>query len=216
MMMFSTTYLQMVDDLAALDAGLWMLPVAASSIVSLLCAPLLARRMPKARLIAGGLIISVAGLAVLTQVQPRMSPAVLILGWSLINLGAGPFVALGTDMVIGSAPAAKAGSAAAINETSGELGYALGIAALGSIGTIVYRAALPAGTPGRDSIVAAAEAGVLDQAKAAYATGMHAVAAIAAVLLFAVAIAVLTLLKPSASDTATPARDEPVLEGAIR
>jgi DHA2 family multidrug resistance protein-like MFS transporter len=219
MMMFSTTYLQLVDDLAALNTGLWMLPVAASSIVSLLVAPLLGRRVNKAYLIGGGLIVSVAGLAVLTQVRPGMSPAVLILGWSAINLGAGPFVALGTDLVIGSAPPRKAGSAAAINETSGELGYALGIAILGSIATMVYRAGLPSGTPGRDSLVAAiADGSAVDQAKAAYATGMHAVAAIAAVLLFGVAIAVMTLLKPppSTSDTETTRTDCDALEGANR
>jgi DHA2 family multidrug resistance protein-like MFS transporter len=199
MMMFSTTYLQLVDDLPALDAGTWMLPVAASSIVSLLFAPLLGRRMNKAYLIGGGLVVSVAGLVVLTQVEPGMSPAVLIFGWSLINLGAGPFVSLGTDLVIGSAPQQKAGSAAAINETSGEFGYALGIAVLGSIGTMVYRAHLPSTGPGRDSLVAAVASGstALDQAKAAYATGMHVVAGIAAVLLLAVAVAVMTLLRPS-------------------
>jgi DHA2 family multidrug resistance protein-like MFS transporter len=205
MMMFSTTYLQLVDDLPALNAGVWMLPVAASSIVSFLLAPLLGHRVNKAYLIGGGLIVSVAGLVTLTRVEPGMSPAVLILGWSVINLGAGPFVTLGTDLVIGSAPVQKAGSAAAINETSGEFGYALGIAILGSIGTFVYRANLPSGTPGRDSLVAAVANGSapLMEAKAAYASGMHVVAGIAAVLLLAVAIAVLTLLKPSPSTSET-------------
>jgi MFS transporter, DHA2 family, multidrug resistance protein len=215
MMMFSTTYLQLVDDLPAFDAGLWMLPVAAASIVSLLFAPLLGRRLNKAYLIGGGLVVSVAGLVILTQVQPGMSPAVLILGWSVINLGAGPFVALGTDLVIGSAPPQKAGSAAAINETSGEFGYALGIAVLGSIGTMVYRASLPSGTPGRDSITEAVAAGsaALDQAKTAYANGLHVVAAIAAVLLLGVAVAVMTLLKPlpSTADSA----EQPELEEAV-
>ena len=69
-----------------------MLPVAGSSILSLLFAPLLGRRVNKAYLIGGGLAVSVAGLVILTQVQPGMSPAVLILGWSVINVGAGPFV----------------------------------------------------------------------------------------------------------------------------
>lgn len=218
MMMFSTTYLQLVDDLPALDAGLWMLPVAATSILSLLFAPLLGRRFNKAYLIGGGLVVSVAGLVILTQVQPGMSPAVLILGWSVINLGAGPFVALGTDLVIGSAPPQRAGSAAAINETSGEFGYALGIAILGSIGTMVYRANLPSGTPGRESLVAATQAAAgstaLDLAKAAYATGMHVVAGIAAVLLLGVAVAVVTLLKPRSSTVDTV--ESPTLEGAAR
>jgi MFS transporter, DHA2 family, multidrug resistance protein len=219
MMMFSTTYLQLVDDLPALDAGLWMLPVAAASIASLLLAPLLGRRVNKAYLIGGGLVVSVAGLAVLTQVRPGMSPAVLILGWSVINLGAGPFVALGTDLVIGSAPSRKAGSAAAVNETSGELGYALGIAILGSIATMIYRASLPAGTPGRDSLIAAvANGSAVDQAKAAYATGMHVVAAISAVLLLGVAIAVMTLLRPQSSPSAagTGRTGREALEGATR
>jgi DHA2 family multidrug resistance protein-like MFS transporter len=212
MMMFSTTYLQLVDDLPALNTGVWMLPVAGTSIASFLLAPLLGRRVNKAYLIGGGLVVSVVGLVILMRVEPGMSPAVLILGWSVINLGAGPFVTLGTDLVIGSAPPQKAGSAAAINETSGELGYALGIAVLGSVATVVYRAKLPSGMPGRDSLVAAVANGPagLDEAKAAYATGMHVVAGIAAVCLLVVAIVVMTLLKPhqpapEATDTPMPA-----------
>jgi MFS transporter, DHA2 family, multidrug resistance protein len=219
LMMFSTTYLQLVDGLPALDAGLWMLPVAAASILSLLGTPLLARRVKAAYLISGGLVVSVVGLLILTQVRPGMSPAVLILGWSVINFGAGPFIALGTDLVIGSAPPEKAGSAAAVNETSGEFGYALGIAVLGSIGTMVYRASLPETAPGRDSMTQAASAlpagsPALDQAREAYATGMHVVAAIAAVLLLGVAIAVVTLLKPRT--TISTVEEVPTLEGAIR
>ncbi len=64
---------------------------------------------------------------------------------------AGPLVTLGIDLVVGSAPPSKAGSAAAISETSNEFGFALGIAILGSIGTAVYRTqiagAVPSGVP---------------------------------------------------------------------
>ena len=48
-------------------------------------------------------------------------------------------------------PPARAGTASSISETSSELGGALGIAVLGSIGTAVYRShvakAIPAGLP---------------------------------------------------------------------
>ena len=61
--------------------------------------------------------------------------------------------------VVGSAPPAKAGSAASISETSNELGIALGIAILGSIGSIVYRTQLAragvcgaGGQPGRRAV----------------------------------------------------------------
>ena len=58
---------------------------------------------------------------------------------------------LATDLIVGSAPVERAGAASAISETSSELGGALGIAILGSIGTAVYRnrmaASMPSGLP---------------------------------------------------------------------
>jgi DHA2 family multidrug resistance protein-like MFS transporter len=61
-------------------------------------------------------------------------------------------------MIVGAVPAERAGAASAISETSTELGGALGIAILGSIGTAVYRSAMlgvaPAGVE-RDAIEAA-------------------------------------------------------------
>jgi MFS transporter, DHA2 family, multidrug resistance protein len=47
---------------------------------------------------------------------------------------------LATDMIVGSAPPERAGAASAISETGSELGGALGIAVLGSIGAAFYRA----------------------------------------------------------------------------
>ena len=46
---------------------------------------------------------------------------------------------MSTDLIIGAAPAERAGAAAAISETGSEMGGALGIAVLGSIGTAIYR-----------------------------------------------------------------------------
>ena len=53
--------------------------------------------------------------------------------------GRGPVVALGTDLVVGRPRREQAGSASAMSETSTELGMALGVATLGSVGTAVYR-----------------------------------------------------------------------------
>ena len=46
--------------------------------------------------------------------------------------------AVAANLILGFAPPEKAGSAAAISETGGELGVALGIATLGSVATAVY------------------------------------------------------------------------------
>lgn len=131
-MVLITQYLQNVAHLTPLAAGLWMLPAIAASVLAFQIAPRLARVTRLGWLIGGGLVLTVAGLTVLTQVGPNDVPTV-ILGFVLFSLGAGPLVTLGTNLVIGSAPPERAGSAAALSQTSNELGFAVGVAVVGSI-----------------------------------------------------------------------------------
>ena len=82
----------------------------------------------------------------LTQVDgPRRRRP--IVGSVIYSLGLAPVVILATDLIVGSAPVERAGAASAISETSSELGGALGIAILGSIGTAVYRSAMANAIP---------------------------------------------------------------------
>jgi DHA2 family multidrug resistance protein-like MFS transporter len=214
-MMFITQYFQLVQGLSPLRAGVWMLPAVGASGVSFLVSPLLARRFRPAYLIGGGLMISVVGLLLIARADAVSGLASVVSGFALINLGAGPLVTLGTDLVVGSAPVAKAGSAASMNETSGEFGFALGIAALGSIGTAVYRSqitgAIPTGVPHaaaaaiRDTLAGATaaaanlpapiSAALLGPARAAYTSGMNVVALVCAALLVVVAVVAVTLLR---------------------
>jgi len=110
---------------------------------------------------------------------------------------------------------ARAGSAAALNETGSLLGFALGIAAPGSIGAAVYGAhvarTIPARVPaavaqaGRDTLASAAAAArnlprplattLLGVARSAFTAGMHVTAAISAVLVAGVAFAVIARLR---------------------
>jgi DHA2 family multidrug resistance protein-like MFS transporter len=215
MMLFSTQHLQLVEGLTPLRSGLWMLVPVAVSTASVLLSPLAARRIRPAYLIGAGLPVSVAGLLVLTQVDAASGAIALVTGWGLINLGAGPLVTLGTDLVVGSAPPERAGSAAALNETSGEFGFALGIATLGSIVTAIYRTgvadAIPAGVPAgaaeaaRDTLAGATAAAanlpeplataLLTPAREAFTNGMHVAAGVSAVLLLGVAVLVVTALR---------------------
>ena len=70
---------------------------------------------------------------------------------SLLTLGIGAASTLNSDIVLTAAAPEKAGAASALSETGAELGGAVGIAILGTIGTTVYRngvqGALPPGTP---------------------------------------------------------------------
>ena len=57
----------------------------------------------------------------------------------LLALGSSPAVTLVTDLIVSHAPAERAGAAAALSETCGEFGGALGIAILGTIASALYR-----------------------------------------------------------------------------
>jgi DHA2 family multidrug resistance protein-like MFS transporter len=169
-MLFITQYLQLVEGLSPLRAGLWMLPGMSGSIVGFVVSPLLARRLRPAFLIGAGLLLSATGLLMFAQIGPAAGLSTLVAAFVLMNLGGAPLVSLATDLVVDSAPPEKAGSAAATSETSAEFGFGLGIAILGSLGTFVYRrqmaGSLPqdlpleVAAPARDSLagaVAAAE-----------------------------------------------------------
>ena len=144
-------YLQLVHTLSPLHAGLLMLPDTAGLIGGSLLTPVLARRLRAAYVIGIGLVLSAAGFVVLTQVSPGSSLVVTVIGVVVATFGIAPTWVLGTDLIVGSVPPEKAGAAAALSETSSELGVALGVAVLGAIGVAVYRGdvagRIPAGVP---------------------------------------------------------------------
>jgi len=144
-------YLQLVEGLTPLVAGLWTAPSAIGVIVGSTLAPRLARRFRPTSIIGVGLLLSSAGYATLTQVGGEDSLTVLVTGAVIVSAGLGPMMALSTDLMIGSAPPARAGAAAAIASTTPQLGGAFGIAVLGSVITATYRSTVdgtaPAGTP---------------------------------------------------------------------
>jgi DHA2 family multidrug resistance protein-like MFS transporter len=225
-MMFITEYFELVQGLSPLRSGLCMLPGVGASLVSFLLSPHAARLVRPAYLIGGGMAVSVCGLLLIAQADARSGLAAVVIGFAVSNFGAGPMVTLGTDLVVGSAPVEKAGSAGAMNQTSGEFGFALGIAALGSLGTAVYRGrvTVPAGVPAdaaratRDTLAGATTAagrlpdrlgtGLLDSAREAFTGGMHVAAAVSAILLVVVAVVVATLLRNAGREAEAPEAKE--------
>jgi DHA2 family multidrug resistance protein-like MFS transporter len=221
-MMFITEYFQLVHGLSPLHSGLCMLPGIGASLVSFLLSPHLARLVRPAYLIGGGMAVSVCGLLLIARADATSGLAAVVIGFAVGNFGAGPMVTLGTDLVVGSAPVEKAGSAGAMNQTSGEFGFALGIAALGSLGTAVYRGrvTVPDGVPAeaaratRDSLAGATTAAghlparlgieLLGSAREAFTIGMHAAATVSAILLVVVAVVVATLLRNAGQEAEAP------------
>ena len=232
--LFVAQFLQLVLGLSPLEAGLWSLPSAVAFVVASNAAPRIVRRYPAAYVIGAGLALSAIGLAILTQVGGTNGLVAVVLGSIIISLGLAPVFSLTTDLIVGSAPPERAGAASGISETASELGGALGISVLGSIGVALYRGhiadALPAGVPADATIVArdtlggaVAVAGqlpaqlgaaVLDVARDAFVHGMQVATTISAVIAVGVAILAVVMLRNVGSgeerEAATDAETERV------
>lgn len=157
---FTTQHLQLVLGLSPLRAALWSLvpSLAVGGIAP--AAAALAQRVERAYLIGAGFGIAVVGFVVLTRVTPETPLWLLLVGASVYAGGLVMVMSLVTELVLGAAPPEQAGVASALTESSSELGGALGMAILGSVGAAVYRReivdGLPAGLPA-DTTAAAQE-----------------------------------------------------------
>ncbi|WP_369195743.1 MFS transporter [Streptomyces djakartensis] len=150
----STLYLQSVRGLTALEAGLWMLPMA---VPTFLCAPLSGRlvgtRGPRLPLLIAGVAMTVSGV-LFAAFEAETSNTTLFLGYVLFGVGFGFVNAPITNTAVSGMPRAQAGVAAAVASTSRQLGQTLGVAVVGAVlaagvGASSYRAAfVSAARPG--------------------------------------------------------------------
>jgi DHA2 family multidrug resistance protein-like MFS transporter len=142
---FLTQYLQSVLGMSPLRAALWSLvpSLGVGAVIGLTSA--LVKIFDRASVIAGGFLAGYAVQATLLRADSHLW--VLIIGAALLACGAVAVSMLGNELMLGAIPPERAGAAAAMNETVTELGGALGMAVLGSIGTAVYRHALGTTAP---------------------------------------------------------------------
>jgi predicted MFS family arabinose efflux permease len=131
-LLLSTLFLQNVRGYSALHAGLFMVPLAAMTMV---CAPLSGRivgaRGPRLPLIVAGTAITAAGL-MLTRLTAHTSPLWLIAAFIVFGIGFGAVNAPITNTAVSGMPRAQAGVAAAVASTSRQVGQSLGVAIIGS------------------------------------------------------------------------------------
>jgi DHA2 family multidrug resistance protein-like MFS transporter len=228
--LFIAQYLQLVLGYSPLEAGLLTVPSSGGFIAGSMLAPALVRFVRPGYVVAGGLLVTAVGLTVLAQVEADSSVALVVAGSVVVALGVAPPVTLGTDLVVGCVPPERAGVASGISETGAELGGALGIAVLGSIGLAVYRSqfadAVPAGVaPGtaeqaEDTLGGATQAveglpgelgqPLLDAAREAFTQGFQVAAATGAAVAVATALVAGLLLRRTGPGSS---RQEPLPEG---
>jgi DHA2 family multidrug resistance protein-like MFS transporter len=213
--LFVTQYLQMVAGFSPLQAGLWTIPSAVALIVGSMAAPLVARFAKPAYAMALGLGTAAVGSAVMALVDEGQGVGLLVTGTVLICLGLAPVITLATDTIVSAAPPERAGSASSLSETCIELGGALGIAVLGSVGIAVYRTSLSDDLPadlspeaslsaqetlGSAVHVSATHAGsvgdqVLAAAQSAFSDGLVVVSVLCCLMMAALAVAAAVYLR---------------------
>ncbi len=215
-----TQYLQFVLGYTALQAGLRVGPVA---IMLFIAAPLSARvveRLGTKAVVASGLAIVSVALVILSFATVTSGYGPVLLSMLLMGLGMGMTMAPATESIMGSLPRAKAGVGSAVNDTTRQVGGALGVAILGSLLASAYRSSLGAGvsTAARSSVggalLAARDIGgqqgaaLAQAAKSAYVDGMGVGVLVAAAVALLGSLIALLFLPSRAALEAEPSAQE--------
>ncbi|UAX92753.1 MFS transporter [Ensifer adhaerens] len=205
-MLLVAQYLQLVAGYAPFGAGLWMGLAALGMIAGGVAAPLVARHFRPGHVVAASLALSAAGYLLMAIICGDTSSgvALAVSGLTLAYFGNGTIAALGTDLVVGSAPPEKAGSASAMTETVQDLGISLGIAILGSISTAIYRHWIARSAPdnlgpaaheavsdslwGALAVRAEVPAVLIEDARAAFVAGFNTAAVLSAIAVTMLAV----------------------------
>ncbi len=206
-----TQYLQFVKGYSPLEAGARLIPMA---VVMMVVAPVSARLVERAGtkiVVGGGLAIAAAGLLLMSTLETSTSYPGILGRMVVLAIGMGLVMAPATEAVMGSLPPEKAGVGSAVNDTTREIGGALGVAVIGSLVSTAYASSMagsvtglpaPAQQAAEESLGAAlmiaqqmgsAGAGLADAARQAFVdalgNGLVVAAAVAAVAAVIVAIA---------------------------
>ncbi|MEV4746939.1 MFS transporter [Streptosporangium sp. NPDC049248] len=195
-----TQYLQSVLGFSPFASAVLFAPMGLGVAVGTMVAPALARRMKQTTAIAGGLVGSALGSLLLVGVDGAYALPLVMIGITVLALGAGPLFALGTGLVVGSVPPERAGSAASMSETGNYLGGSLGLALLGVVAAVVYRSRMDGTSDSLAGAVAASRnlpagqgAELLHTAREAFTAGLHVTGVVAAVLFAGLAVLILTM-----------------------
>ncbi|MFJ6809203.1 hypothetical protein ACIQRK_24785 [Streptomyces anulatus] len=124
-----------------------------------------AAQVGKGYVFGAGLTVAAVGFTVLSQVGSGSGVGTVVTVASLLFAGLMPVSSLGIGMIVDAAPPERAGSAAAVGETTQELGGALGIAVLGSVLNVAYHGGLAGSMP--DGVPVSAREAVADNLPAA-------------------------------------------------
>ncbi|MFD6418245.1 MFS transporter [Streptomyces sp. NPDC060194] len=221
--LIAVQYLQLVLGLGPLETGLRLLPLTFAAMAAGALGTYVLRGLGPRRMVGAGFVLTALAVLALTAMGEYDRPWLLTAGFVLLGFGLQTTLFGAYESMLSEAPPGDAGGAAAIGETSYQLGAGIGIALLGSVMNAAYSRGLDAvSAPGwakqgaTNSLGEAYQvAGRLggsagdalhEAARAAFVHGLHVTLLVSAGLLLLGALAALRL--PRAMDCGSPLAGE--------
>ncbi len=230
-----TQYLQFVLDYSPLEAAVRLVPVSLVLMTVAPQTPKLIVRFGADRVASTGLGLVALALALTSTFSTETQYWYLLITIILLGGGMAMVMAPMTTQLMSAVPRDRAGIGSAMNDTTRELGGALGVAVLGSLVTSQYTsgvsgvaAQFPAqfqetieasiggvhGLIDQGAVPAELASGLLTTAKNAFVDGFGLAATAGAVIVFITAIAVRRLLPSDRRNAAVTGEAEPVTAAA--
>ena len=206
-----TQYLQSVLGFSPLKAGAVLLPMSATMMVFAPTSARVVERVGTKLVVGTGLLLAATSLLLQTQLQTTTGVGLIILVTMILGMGMANVMAPATESIMGSLPRAKAGVGSAVNDTTRQVGGAVGVALLGSLLSSRYLTQMDQGLSGvalspalHDKVtgnvgpaveigkrIGGPQGAQLQQvAKEAFVSGMHLAVVVAALIILVAAVGV--------------------------
>ncbi|MBW5486486.1 MFS transporter [Streptomyces bambusae] len=224
--LIAVQYLQLVLELSPLETGLRLLPLTFAAMAAGATGSYTLHRVGPRLMVSLGFTLTALAVLVLTLMGQHDRPVLLTVGFVLLGFGLQTTLFAAYESMLSEAPVEAAGGAAAIGETSYQLGAGMGIALLGSVMNAAYAPGLAdvTGVSPGDSAGAANSLGEAYQiaadlggaagaalhaaARTSFVHGLHVTLVVSAGLLVAGAVMALKLPKVMECVAAESAADE--------
>jgi EmrB/QacA subfamily drug resistance transporter len=131
---FMSQYFQTIKGYSALESGVRMVPLAVTLAFTSAMSARIANKLGVKWTVALGIFLAACGLLYMSQMyHTDTSYGVIILGQIILAVGMGTATSPATNSIMGAVPVRKAGIGSAMNDTTRQLGGAMGVAVLGTI-----------------------------------------------------------------------------------
>jgi EmrB/QacA subfamily drug resistance transporter len=216
-----TQYLQSVLGYSTLKAGAILIPQSAALMTFAFMSPRFVARVGNKIVVAVGLLLVTVSLLGFVTLDVGSSATHVILVTIIMGIGMGNVMSPATESIMGSLPREKAGVGSAMNDTTRQVGGAVGVAVLGSILSSQYgpdlasrlrgKVPVPLVSAARDSVGRAVDVvsqppgaryrtQILAAAHQSFISGMHLAAVVAALIVLLAVAGVIAWLPARAID----------------